>query len=725
MDDLLQAILAKLDRGDSPDSKWPDHKGEYWARCPFHTDAHATNFSVSERGFRCFVCGSKGGLLALAEKIGAPVARWRDAATDKSTFYSLAQYAQDKQLPEGFLRSLGLTDRKYGGSAAVRIPYRDAAGMEVAARYRIAATGEDKFRWQKGIKAQPYGLDRLNRSAEYVVIVEGESDAQTLWLRNVPAVGIPGASMWKTEWAQYFTGLTVYVWQEPDQGGAQFVAKIGASLPDCRIITPPPGRKDISACHLAGDDVPSLLAQLMTAARPYRDISSQQASQDAAEAKRIAGDLLLTPNLLSVFSEVCKAQGLVGEERTTKLLYLALTSRLLDRPVSVVVKGPSSGGKSFTVDTVLRGFPSAAYHALSSMSERSLAYSTEPLSHRFLVLYEAAGMAGEMATYLMRTLLSEGCIRYETVEKTADGLKNKLIERPGPTGLIVTTTAASLHPENETRMFSVTVKDTVQQTTGVLHALADQANGKEPTLLNLAPWHALQTWLDLAGSRDVTIPYAHQLADLADPRAVRLRRDFGAILNLIRSHAILHQEQRGRDLHGRIVATLDDYAAVYDLVAELVSEGVAASVSTETRETVAAVAALVESTRLPVSYTQVGAHLKLDDSAARRRCQVAISGGYLINTQDKRGQPAKLLLGGPLPAGVYVIPTPEKLMCVLSSPTTVPPCHRSPDAPDEPQPGGTQGETSHTGGDLEANDLAEWQKSLLAEYETGSADPSY
>jgi hypothetical protein len=28
------------------------------------------------------------------------------------------------------------------------------------------------------------------------------------------------------------------------------------------------------------------------------------------------------------------------------------------------------------------------------MSERALAYSEEPLSHRFLVLYEAAGMSG-------------------------------------------------------------------------------------------------------------------------------------------------------------------------------------------------------------------------------------------------------------------------------------------------------------------------------------------
>ena len=65
------------------------------------------------------------------------------------------------------------------------------------------------------------------------------------------------------------------------------------------------------------------------------------------------------------------------------------------------------------------------------MSERALAYSEEPLVHRFLVLYEAAGVAGDFATYLLRSLLSEGCIRYESVEKTAAGLKPRLIERPG------------------------------------------------------------------------------------------------------------------------------------------------------------------------------------------------------------------------------------------------------------------------------------------------------
>ena len=244
-----------------------------------------------------------------------------------------------------------------------------------------------------------------------------------------------------------------------------------------------------------------------------------------------------------------------------------MTSRLLERPVSIALKGPSSGGKSHVVERVLSFVPESAYYALTAMSERTLAYSEEPIKHRFLVIYEAAGMSGEFATYLMRSLLSEGRVRYETVEKTSEGMKPRLIEREGPTGLIVTTTAVKLHPENETRLLSLTVTDTQDQTRAVMAALAEEAGEAGP---NFEPWHALQVWLEGAEHR-VSIPYAKILADLIPPVAVRLRRDFGALLNLIRAHALLHQATRERDAEGRIVATIEDYAAVRELVVDLVS----------------------------------------------------------------------------------------------------------------------------------------------------------
>ena len=160
----------------------------------------------------------------------------------------------------------------------------------------------------------------------------------------------------------------------------------------------------------------------------------------------------------------------------------------------------------------MRFYPENAFHFLTAMSERALAYSEEPLSHRFLILAEAAGMSGEFATYLIRSLLSEGRLRYETVEKTSDGLKPRIIERPGPTGLVVTTTRTKLHDENETRMLTVVVDDTPDHTAEILAALADEDN--QP--LDMEEWRSLQVWLE-TGERRVTIPYSKTLAGMSRP----------------------------------------------------------------------------------------------------------------------------------------------------------------------------------------------------------------
>ncbi|MCL4296525.1 MAG: hypothetical protein KJ077_12390 [Anaerolineae bacterium] len=668
--ELLTVILSKLNRGDCPDTKYPDHKGEYWANCPYHPDKGNDDFSVSERGFNCFACGKSGGLFDLAQHLGIEVKSQvlqccSVAGGDSQDFFSctLERYAEAKGLPADYLAGLGLIDTKKNGKPVLKIPYYDQAHSEVAIRYRLALAkgkSDNRFMWRKGDKVLPYGLWRLSEAhqAGYVVMVEGESDCHTLWYHGIPALGIPGATNWRDEWKEHLTGLTVYFWQEPDQAGSTAAAKVAKSLSDLRLIAPPAGRKDISEAHVLGDDIPALITQLRSQARPYAEIQREQLDAEAEAAKQQAAMLLNLPNILSKAAETFQALGLVGEDKNAKLLYLAVTSRLLAKPVNVVVKGPSSGGKSFTVETVLKTFPTSAYHALTAFSERSLAYGQEPLKHRFLVLYEAAGMTGDFGTYIMRSLLSEGCIRYETVLKTENGPQNVLLEREGPTGLIVTTTWASLHPENETRMFSVVVKDDPNQTKDILKELANRVNGKRPAEVNLAPWHSLQTWLALAGCREVTIPFAHELSDRVNPKAVRLRRDFGAVLTLIMAHAILHQTQRERSADGRVIATLADYAAVYELVIDALNEGVQATVSETIRETVKAVEALSPK---PVSVTRLAQALKLDKSATSRRVNVALQLGYLVNMEDKKGRSARLDVGDPLPENEPVLPSPDSL----------------------------------------------------------------
>jgi hypothetical protein len=362
--------------------------------------------------------------------------------------------------------------------------------------------------------------------------------------------------------------------------------------------------------------------------------------------------------ILDLVAEKLTNAGVVGPMRAAKLIYLVLITRLLARPVSIALKGPSAAGKSFILEAVLKLFPTSAYYALSAMSEHALAYSHEPLRHRFLVLYEAAGLGGPFAQYILRSLLSEGRLVYETVESSEKGLRPKKIEREGPSGLIVTTTRVALHPENETRLLSLTIDDSPDLTLAVLTALGQGqlTLGKTP---DFADWHRLQVWLE-KGEHRVFVPFAAKLFSAIPPVSVRLRRDAPAVLSLVVAHAILHRASRQRDASGAIVAELQDYKEVYDLVHDLVAEGAQRSIPPTVRETVGAVTKMVTAGASEVHITAVAEQLGLDKSSASRRVHAAIRLGYLINLESRR-RPARLVQGEPLPADVEILPAPETL----------------------------------------------------------------
>jgi hypothetical protein len=441
---------------------------------------------------------------------------------------TVAAYAKRKGLPVEFLRGVALRDVSYQGSPAIRMPYLREYGTEGAVRFRTAleksAGDDDRFKWKTGSKLLLYGLERLPgiRQANYVALVEGESDCHTLWFHGVPALGIPGADNWNEQRdAPSLDDIaTIYITIEPDRGGEAALRWLaGSAIRDrAHLLMMPAETKDPSSLHTRDlDQFAARWQELLDGATPWAELARAQADAERQAAWEQCRELAQEADIPGRFVRELAADGLAGEARAAKLLYLVITSRLLDQPASAAVKGPSAGGKSFVTESVLRYFPPPACYVLSAMSEHALAYSTEPLSHRMLVLFEAAGMSGEFTSYLIRSLLSEGRVRYETVEKTPFGMQARLIEREGPTGLLVTTTALALHPENETRLVSITITDTVEQTRAVLRAQAQQVVGAnadgddDEREARLALWHALQTWL-AATEAQVTIPFALALA---------------------------------------------------------------------------------------------------------------------------------------------------------------------------------------------------------------------
>jgi hypothetical protein len=403
---------------------------------------------------------------------------------------------------------------------------------------------------------------------------------------------------------------------------------------------------------------------------------------------------------LSRFGRAVRAAGVVGEERIAKTEYLAMTSRLLDKPTSLVIKGSSSSGKSYTTEQVCRFFPDKAVLPFTGMSEKALILSERSFEHRTIIVYEATALreraerqSGDQTAYYIRSLVSEGQTYYEMSVRTKDGSwTTKRFEKHGPTNVIVTTTAVNLHNENETRMLSLQTNDSKAQTAAVLLALAEGPTGT----VDYGPWHRLQDWLFAQDNR-VVIPFARYLAENIPPVAVRLRRDFGAVLSMIKAHAVLHQATRNLDDAGRIIATENDYEAVRALVIDVVSQGVGATVSDTIRETVEAVALLAAEYPEGVPAVAVGRRLGLDPSAGRRRLLAAAVPGYIVNREERPRRPGRYVLGEPLPDDIEILPpvqTPSDGLAILPSHPLAAPSHH----PDPIETAGQRGDGTMASG---------------------------
>jgi len=209
----------------------------------------------------------------------------------------------------------------------------------------------------------------------------------------------------------------------------------------------------------------------------------------------------------------------------------------------------------------------------------------------------------------------------------------------GPTGLITTTTWAALHPETETRLLSLTVRDDKEQTRAVIHSLADHASGAAPAPPDLTPWRALQTWL---GKGHISL---HSTANLQpSPTDVEQVSISTAPLSCI------------SPIRGSLPR------AVHDLVSDLVSHGAQSSVRPTERQTVHAVIELYHANDdQPITVASLASRLDLDNSAALRRARVAVRDGYLDDLQEGIRHPHRLVPGVPLPEQVSVLPPPDDL----------------------------------------------------------------
>ena len=162
------------------------------------------------------------------------------------------------ELPVEVLRDNGVHDARFGsdGAPCIEFPYPNPDGSVFRMRVRRGLEGDGRFAWRPGEGQLPYGLDRLRAEPDTAtpILVEGESDCWTLWNAGFVAVGVPGASSWRSEWAEELRRFArVIVWREPDDGGAKLAQSVADDMPDALVHEGDRFGKDANAlwkaCH--------------------------------------------------------------------------------------------------------------------------------------------------------------------------------------------------------------------------------------------------------------------------------------------------------------------------------------------------------------------------------------------------------------------------------------------------------------------------------------------
>jgi KaiC/GvpD/RAD55 family RecA-like ATPase len=261
-------------------------------RCPRHPDGTASAW-LGDFQWGCAACGFIEHFDTLATDLGIVLPE----TTQRGL--TLNEYAERKGLSLKMLAKAGVEERvgKFG-DALVAIPYRDADGRVIRTKMR---TQKGTFWDRDGEGAPLYGQDVLASVPPTipVLIVEGESDCHAGWQHGLCVVGLPGASQWRSEYAPLLSGRDVYVWQEPDEGGATLVAAIAKDLPKAKVIREVTHQndpvKDLCDLHQRVPDLDAFQ-------KVWKDLM-QRATPIGAEGPAVAFDSVSGDTLLQLLDE--------------------------------------------------------------------------------------------------------------------------------------------------------------------------------------------------------------------------------------------------------------------------------------------------------------------------------------------------------------------------------------------------------------------------------------
>jgi len=149
---------------------------------------------------------------------------------------TLEMLAEEKQIPAEKLYDWHfreVPDKDTGKKIAIHYLTREKSVAKI--QHRFGKNAESRFKWASGGKFILYGLWRISEwgTTDTVYLVEGTSDCITLWNVDLPALGIPSATIWNPDWWKELEEFQrIVMIPDTDNAGSGLVKLLAKTQPE-------------------------------------------------------------------------------------------------------------------------------------------------------------------------------------------------------------------------------------------------------------------------------------------------------------------------------------------------------------------------------------------------------------------------------------------------------------------------------------------------------------
>lgn len=325
------------------------------------------------------------------------------------------------------------------------------------------------------------------------------------------------------------------------------------------------------------------LAQLIVALEAERIAMREQSTaavvvpMSETEQKE-AVEALKSKDLFNIILGGFDVLGYIGEKKNKLIGFLAVVSRLLQKPLAVLFLSRPGAGKTELQNCICKLAPPEHVIQYTRLTGQSLFYR-EPnaLKNKVLAIEEEGGL--KEALYSIKTLISSQKLSISATRTDAKTGKFSVDDYTvnGPVVVMVSTTDPDgLDDETKGRFLTLTIDESADQTKKILQAQFTKNTNEwyrttadEESVLRLH--HNMLRML-----QPLTVTFTHDLKLHWPFGRLQMRREQGKFISLVKAIVLVHQYQRKTGTIRRVDGTKMAYAQAtqkdIDLALELSRE---------------------------------------------------------------------------------------------------------------------------------------------------------